>query len=53
MRERQIRRLLVEDINRRIVGVVALADLALETRDQRLSGQTLQSVSNPQIVETE
>jgi CBS domain-containing protein len=53
MRERQVRRVLVEDINRRIVGVVALADLALEARDQRLSGQTLESVSDPQTVETE
>jgi len=45
MRERQIRRLLVEDINRRIVGVVALGDLALEVPDAQMSGQTLERVS--------
>jgi CBS domain-containing protein len=45
MREKQIRRLLVEDINRRIVGVVTLGDLALEVPDAQLSGQTLEQVS--------
>jgi CBS domain-containing protein len=52
MREKRLRRLLVEDINRRIVGVVALADLALEVPDQRLSGETLESVSDPETAET-
>jgi CBS domain-containing protein len=45
MREKQIRRLLVEDINRRIVGVVALGDLALEVPDAQLKGKTLERVS--------
>jgi len=45
MREKQIRRLLVEDINGKIVGVVALGDLALEVPDAQLSGQTLEEVS--------
>jgi CBS domain-containing protein len=45
MRDKQIRRLLVEDINRRIVGVVTLGDLALEVPDAQLKGQTLEQVS--------
>jgi CBS domain-containing protein len=52
MREKRLRRLLVEDINRRIVGVVALADLAVEVPEQRLSGRALESVSGPQMAET-
>jgi CBS domain-containing protein len=52
MREKQVRRVLVEDINRRIVGVVAMADLALGIPDQRLTGETLETVSDPQTAPT-
>jgi CBS domain-containing protein len=45
MREKQIRRLLVEDINRRIVGVVTLGDLAVEVPDAQMTGKTLEEVS--------
>ena len=45
MREKQIRRLLVEDINRRIVGVVTLGDLAIEVPDAQMTGKTLEEVS--------
>lgn len=45
MREKRIRRLLVEDINRRIVGVVTLGDLAVEVPDARMAGKTLEEVS--------
>jgi CBS domain-containing protein len=45
MEERQIRRLLVEDINRRIVGVVTLGDLAVETGDRELGGEALEKIS--------
>ena len=47
MRQRRIRRLLIEDINRRIVGVVTLGDLAAEVPDAQLTGKTLEEVSQP------
>lgn len=48
MRTSQIRRLLVEDINGRIVGVVTLGDLAVAVPDAQLTGETLEDVSrNP------
>jgi len=45
MREKKIRRLLVEDINRRIVGVVTLGDLAVEVPDTQMTSNTLEEVS--------
>jgi CBS domain-containing protein len=47
MKEKQIRRLVVLNRDRRLVGVVSLGDLAVETSDERLAGQTLQQVSQP------
>ena len=44
MQEEQIRRIFVTDDNDRLVGVVALADVALED-DEELSGQTLEEIS--------
>ena len=46
MEEKQIRRLPVLDAERRLVGVVALGDLALST-DKRLAGEILEKVSEP------
>ena len=48
MREKQIRRLLVEDFNGRLVGVVALGDLAVEVPGTHLGGRTLEEVSQDQ-----
>jgi CBS domain-containing protein len=44
MQEEQVRRLFVTDDNDRLVGVVALADVALED-DEELSGETLEEIS--------
>jgi CBS domain-containing protein len=46
MREKRIRRLLVEDINRRIVGAVTLGDLAVEVPDAQMAGETLEQISH-------
>jgi len=45
MKEKQIRRLMVVDSERRLVGVVALGDLAVDAADPQLTGETLEGVS--------
>ncbi len=47
MKESQIRRLVVLNRDKRLVGIMALADLAVKTRDEVLSGETLEQVSEP------
>jgi len=47
MREKQIRRLVVLNKDKRLVGIVSLGDLAVHTRDQELAGRTLEEVSEP------
>lgn len=47
MRDKQIRRLVVLNRNKRLVGIVSLGDLAVETGDDELSGKTLEAVSEP------
>lgn len=47
MRERQIRRLPVLDRSDRLVGVVALGDLATDLGDDKLKGATLEEISQP------
>jgi CBS domain-containing protein len=47
MQENQIRRLVVLNRDKRLVGIVSLGDLAVETGDQRLAGKTLEKVSQP------
>lgn len=47
MRDHQIRRLCVLDRNKRLVGIVSLGDLALETGDNDLAGSTLERISEP------
>ena len=47
MEKRQIRRLLVMDRNQKAVGIVSLGDLATRQRDDRLSGQVLEGISEP------
>ena len=44
MQDEQIRRLFVTDDDDRLVGVVALADVALE-QDDELAGETLEEIS--------
>jgi CBS domain-containing protein len=47
MKEYQIRRLVVLNRDKRLVGIVSLGDLAVETGDEKLAGQTLEHVSLP------
>ena len=47
MKEKQIRRLVVLNRDKRMVGIVSLGDLAVETGDKQLAGQTLEKVSQP------
>jgi CBS domain-containing protein len=47
MEEKQIRRLPVFDRNNRAIGMVSLGDLAVRNRDDRLSGEVLERVSEP------
>ena len=47
MKEQQIRRLVVLNRDKRLAGIVSLGDLAVETGDEHLAGQTLEHVSQP------
>ena len=47
MVEKQIRRLVVLDRDKRLVGIVSLGDLAVETDNTQLSGEVLEYVSQP------
>jgi CBS domain-containing protein len=47
MEEKQIRRLVVLDRDKRLVGIVSLGDLATDAGDDRLSGEVLERVSEP------
>src|SRR5262245_58769269 len=47
MEMRQIRRVPVLDRNKRLVGIVSLGDLVVETQDRRLSGEAIERVSAP------
>jgi hypothetical protein len=47
MQQAQIRRLLVLDRRKHLVGIVALKDVALESMDRQLTGETLEGVSSP------
>src|SRR4051812_32266960 len=48
MREKQIRRLVVLNRDKRLAGIVSLGDLAVQTGgDQPVAGKTLERVSQP------
>jgi CBS domain-containing protein len=47
MRRAQIRRLPIVNRDKRLVGIVSLGDLAVQTGDQELSGEVLEDVSEP------
>jgi len=49
MKQKQVRRLVVLDQDKRLVGIVSLGDLAVETRDEQLAGGTLEAVSEPAL----
>ena len=45
MQEKQVRRLLVVDRNRQIVGILSLSDIALDSHSGKLAGNILHDVS--------
>jgi len=47
MREKKIRRIAVLNRNKKLVGIVSLGDLAVETGDEHLAWETLEQVSEP------
>jgi CBS-domain-containing membrane protein len=47
MRQRQIRRLPVLDRNDKLVGIVALGDLATDLPSDQIKGATLEDISRP------
>ena len=47
MKERQIRRLVVVDGQKRVAGIVSLGDIAVDTSDEKMSGRVLEEVSKP------
>ena len=48
MREKQVRRLVVLNRDKRLAGIVSLGDLAVQTGgDQQVAGKTLEGVSQP------
>jgi CBS domain-containing protein len=47
MEEHQLRRLVVLNREKKLVGIVALGDLAVETSDDKLKGQVLEEISKP------
>ncbi|HEY7117552.1 MAG TPA: CBS domain-containing protein [Tepidisphaeraceae bacterium] len=49
MEQQQIRRLPVLDRNKRLAGIVSLGDLVTRQQNQRLGGEVLEQVSQPNI----
>jgi CBS domain-containing protein len=47
MEQHQIRRLIVLNRDNRLVGIVSLGDLAVDTGDERLAGEVTEKVSEP------
>ena len=47
MEARQIRRVPILNQDKRLVGIVSLADIAIHVRDRDLSGETLEEISEP------
>ncbi|MCI0462241.1 MAG: CBS domain-containing protein [Gemmataceae bacterium] len=47
MKEKQIRRLVVLNRDKRLVGILSLGDLAVDTGDEQLAGETLEQISEP------
>lgn len=47
MKEHQIRRLVVLNRDKKLVGIVSLGDLAVDTGDEALAGEALEVISEP------
>lgn len=49
MKGQQIRRLIVLNRDKKLVGIVSLGDLATKGKDDELSGKTLEQISEPAL----
>jgi CBS domain-containing protein len=49
MQENQVRRLVVLNRDKRLVGVLSLGDLAVIVHDDELAGHTLEAISEPAV----
>jgi CBS domain-containing protein len=47
MAEKQIRRVVVLNRDKRLVGIVAMADIAVDAHKDKVTGQTLERISEP------
>ena len=47
MHDKQVRRLVVLNDDRRLVGIVSIGDLAVEARDDEMTGEALEGISQP------
>lgn len=47
MQERQVRRLVVLNREKKLVGIVSLGDLAVDVKDDKMKGQVLEEISKP------
>lgn len=47
MEENQVRRVVVLNDQKRLVGILSLGDLAVDVGDEQLAGHTLEAVSEP------
>jgi len=47
MKDKQVRRLVVLDRTKKMVGIVSLGDLAVDTGDELLAGEALEAISEP------
>ena len=52
MEEHQLRRLIVLNRDKRLVGILSLGDLAVHTVDDGLAGEVAEAVSEPAAIET-
>jgi CBS domain-containing protein len=49
MKDRQIRRVVVVGADKRVTGIVSLGDIAVEIRDDKMSGDVLEKVSKDAV----
>jgi CBS domain-containing protein len=49
MKENQIRRLVVLNRDKRLVGIISLGDVAVKSGDDQMAGETLEEVSEPAV----
>jgi CBS domain-containing protein len=49
MKDRQIRRVVVVNANKQVCGIVSLGDIAVDTHDDKLSGDVLEKVSTDAV----